>query len=81
MTIALDTEIVASRFDTKTGLCSYTIERNGKRWTVDVHLDHFEALPKTPGEPHVNKQLRRNHLAKVLEQAMQGPCDAEKESA
>lgn len=68
MTIALDTEIVATRFDPKSRTCFYTIERGGKRWTATVPIDHLQAHKG-------NKQARRNHLAKVLEQAMAGQPD------
>lgn len=70
MTVAIDTEIVATRFDAANRLCHYTIERGGKRWTVNVPLDHLESHKG-------NKQARRNHVGRVLEQAMMGPHDGE----
>lgn len=69
MTIALDTEIVASRFDPATRKASYTIERNGKRWTVTIHADEFEKHKN-------NHAARRTHLANTLQNAMNGPPDA-----
>lgn len=73
MTIALDSEIVATRFDTATRTCFYTIARNGKQWTVGIHLDQLEKhgpLPKS-------RQQRRVTLANALMVAMQGPADGE----
>jgi len=68
MTIHLEEEIVGSRFDPVTRTCHYTIARNGKRWTVAVPIDHLEAHK-------ANKAARRNHLANVLQNAMNGPHD------
>lgn len=68
MTIALDSEIVATRFVPLEQACYYTIQRNGERWTVKIpHAD----LEKHKG----NKQLRRNHVANALQNAMRGPSD------
>ena len=67
MTIALDTEIVETRYDPKTRTCFYTIERGGKRWTAAIHADKLHAQKQ--------KQLRRNYLANALEVAMRGPPD------
>lgn len=72
MTIALDNEIVSTGHDPKTGYSSYTIERNGKRWTVRVHESEFHKIGTTPA----SIAQRRGHLAKVLEQAMRGEPDA-----
>jgi DNA-binding protein YbaB len=74
MTINLDTEIVATYFDTKSGNCSYTIERNGKRWTASVHVDQFNQHDLSPG----GQQRRRDHLARALEDAMRGMDDETK---
>lgn len=73
MTINLDTEIVATRYDPIARTNFYTIEREGKRWTAGVHDDHF--TPHGPvGDPGA-LQKRRAHLAKVLTDAMAGPPD------
>lgn len=72
-TINHETEIVATGFDPKTKLCSYTIERDGKRWTVEIPLDH---LSKHSGNR--SRILRREHVAKALHGAMSGPHDGEK---
>lgn len=66
--VALETEVVATRFDKKTRTCFYTIERDGKRWTVQIPMDEFEKHKR-------NKQLRRNHLANALTNAMRGKPD------
>lgn len=70
MTIHLDTEIVATRFDPVTLSCSYTIERGGKRWTVEIPKAHFD-------KHGANKIAKRTHLATVLNNAMLGPHDEE----
>lgn len=77
MTVALDSEIVGTGYDPKTGDCSYTIERNGKRWTVTVHEDQFHQY----GAIQVSIQQRRTHLANALEAAMRGPDDEAKAAA
>jgi len=71
MTIHLESEIVASAYDEATHVCSYTIERNGKRWTVKVPIEHLNAHGTGKG----HKVQRRLHLARLLEQAMNGPHD------
>lgn len=68
MTIAIESEIVASHFDPLEQVCYYTIQHNGERWTVKIpHSD----LEKHKG----NKQLRRNHVANALQSAMRGVPD------
>src|SRR6185312_4937082 len=66
--IALESEIIATRYDPKTRTCFYTIQRDGKRWTAAVPVDHLE---KHKG----NRQNRRNHVAAVITNAMRGPHD------
>lgn len=67
-TIHLDTEIVATTFDPVHQVCSYTIERGGKRWTVEI--------PKSQFDKHgANKIAKRTHLANMLNNAMQGKPD------
>jgi hypothetical protein len=66
--IALETEIVGSRFDPQTRTCYYTIERNGQRWTAAIPADAFSK--------HKTKQAKRNHLATALTMAMRGAPDS-----
>jgi hypothetical protein len=68
MTIALESEIVMTAYDGKTRTCTYTIQRDGKRWTVKVPLAHLEAHKG-------HKPKRRHHVAKLLQGAMQGQHD------
>ena len=68
MPLNLDTEIVATAYDPSTDSCAYTIERNGKRWTVQVLLAQLDACG-------ANKQARRDYLGNVLLAAMDGPPD------
>jgi hypothetical protein len=68
MPLNLDTEIVATAYDPSTDSCAYTIERNGKRWTVQVPLAQLDACG-------ANKQARRDYLGNVLLAAMDGPPD------
>ena len=68
--LALETEIVASSYDEKNRVCTYTIKRGDKRWTVEVPQAQLDAHT---GPQH--KQLKRNHLAAVLMQAMNGKPD------
>jgi len=70
-TINLDTEIVGTCFDPVSRKCSYTIARDGRRWTVYIHIDE---LNRHGG----NKKLRRDHLGKLLMDAMRGKADSEK---
>lgn len=65
--VALETEVVGSRYDKTTRTCYYTIERNGSRWTVSLPIDQFAK--------HKSKQLRRNYLANALTTAMRNPPD------
>lgn len=68
MTIHLDTEIVATKFDPITQTCSYTIQRGNDRWTVRI--------PKSDLDKHgANKIAKRNYLATALNGAMTGKPD------
>lgn len=67
-----ETEIVATRHDAVAHTNYYTIERGGKRWTIKVSDDEFARLKAAPGQM---RAARRNHMAKMLTQAMQGPHD------
>ena len=76
MTIALDTEIVATRFDPLTQTNYYTVERNGHRWTVAIHNDHFHHVAKGAAHPREASTKRRDHLARKINEAMLGQPDA-----
>jgi hypothetical protein len=66
MTIHLEKELVATRYDS--GVSYYTIERTGRRWTVGISDGEWEKMPK---------QARRDHLGRLLTKAMAGPPDGE----
>jgi hypothetical protein len=68
VTIHLDSEIVATGFDPLTQTCTYTIERDGKRWTATVALAEFNKLG-------ANKVAKRNLVANALTSAMAGAPD------
>lgn len=72
MTVALESEIVATRYDAKARQCFYTIERDGKRWTIALPREHFDKCGTKAG--HLIQ--RRNLLAAALEVAMRGKPDA-----
>ena len=76
MTFALETEVVASRYDPQSRTCFYTIERGGKRWTVAVHEDRFHEAAKA-APLALKKQKRSEVLAQHLQDAMRGPPDEE----
>lgn len=77
MTIHPESEIVATSHDARTRTHSYTIERNGKRWTVAIPDDDFEQFgPIVGASGAVNRMNRRRHLAMRLEAAMDGVADA-----
>lgn len=69
-----DSEVVATAFDPISGVCAYTIQRDGKRWTARIHVDELNKLG-------ANKQARRTYLSNALKQAMIGPPDPEPEAA
>lgn len=61
--INLDAQIVASAFDHKTRMCTYTYEHtDGSRYTVKVPLDELTKLGVTPA----NRDVRRKHLAQRI---------------
>jgi hypothetical protein len=68
MTISLETEIVATKYDVIAGVSHYTIERGGQRWTVSVPNAEWR---KVSG----GRQARRDFLGKTLENAMRGKAD------
>lgn len=72
MTIALETEIVGSAFDPVRQVYTYTIERAGQRWTVEVPDAH---LAQHAGQ--FADTARRDHVASVLHGAMAGPADGD----
>jgi hypothetical protein len=68
--IALETEVVSTRYDKRTQTGYYTIERDGKRWTIALPVNDFKKFKGATA-----KQLRRNHLANALLRAMSSPPD------
>lgn len=68
MTIHLESQVVASKFDATTQTCFYTIEKDGRRWTASVPLEDLRKHQN-------NKQARRTHIANALGAAMQGKPD------
>lgn len=68
MTIHLETEIVATKYDVINGVSHYTIQRTGRRWTVSVPDSEWRKVPS-------NRQARRDFLGKALENAMRGKED------
>lgn len=76
MTIHPETEIVASSHDPIARLHSYTISRGGKKWTVQIPDDDFQAFgPVMGASASVNRMNRRKHLAMRMEAAMRGRED------
>lgn len=76
MTIHLETEIVGSAYDPIKRVHSYTIERAGKRWTVQIGADEFARTgPLLGAQAATNKHRRRSYVATRLANAMQGPHD------
>jgi hypothetical protein len=74
--ISLESEIVRTRYDPKTRMCFYTIERDGKRWTVKIPMVHFEGMGYTIGSQHrPSIPQRREHVATMLVNAMRGKPD------
>lgn len=73
MTINLDTEIVATRYDPQKRSCFYTVERNAKRWTAEIPLDALNALGPIP----LNKAKRQQYVAKVLTDKMMEAPDVD----
>jgi hypothetical protein len=70
MTINLDTEIVSSSYDIDARMNTYTIRRDGRRWTVQIPDSAF-AVHAT------NRQARAAHLGNLLTAAMRGKADGE----
>lgn len=69
-TVHLENEMVATRHDPQERKSHFTIERDGRRWTV--------AIPDDDLNRHkANKAARRMHVAQVLTMAMQGKADGE----
>ena len=69
MTLALESEIIASAYDKTKRICSYTLQRGGERWTVNVPRDDLD-------KHKANKLGRRTHVANALLRAMQSAPDA-----
>jgi hypothetical protein len=68
MTLHLESQVVASKFDAATQTCHYTIERDGQRFTASVALEDLRKYQN-------NKQARRAHIANALTAAMHGEPD------
>jgi hypothetical protein len=68
MTINLETEIIASRYDPVARDCFYTVRRGALQWTVKIPLAE---LNKHAG----HKIKRRTHVATAIEIAMRGVPD------
>lgn len=68
MTIHLESQVVASKFDAATQTCHYTIEQGGQRFTASVSLEDLRKHQN-------NKLARRTHIANALGAAMQGKPD------
>lgn len=71
MTINLDTEIVATRYDPIARANYYTILRNGQRYTATVAQSDLDNLGRLPG----SKEKRRTFVANALTMAMSGAPD------
>ncbi len=56
-------------FDRVTEICSYSIERGGKFWTVKIPLADLEQYG-------TDEQARRQHVSSRLAGALDGPPDA-----
>ena len=71
--INLDDQIVASAYDKKARVCSYTYQHSdGSRYTVKVPLDELQKIGTTPA----NRDVRRKHLAmKILNHMQTNPPD------
>lgn len=76
MTIHLENEVVGSAFDPITQIHTYTVARDGKRWTVTIPNADFERFgPRLGARAAINQLTRRKHLAMRLTAAMDGPPD------
>ena len=63
MTINIETEIVGSSYDPRTGTCSYTVRKDGKEVTVEIPVAD---LDRHGG----NRRARQTHLANKLTEAL-----------
>ncbi len=78
MTINPEQEIVGSAFDPIKQVHRYTVERNARRWTVEIPDADFARFGQVMGASAAQNQAnRRLHLARCLENAMRGPADGE----
>lgn len=69
MTINLDTEVVGSTYDVSAHVSTYTVLRDGRRWTVTV--------PDVAFAQCQNAASRRTLLGNLLTNAMRGKADGE----
>jgi hypothetical protein len=75
MAINPETEIAGSAY--ANGVHSYTIERGGRRWTIQVTDDELAKFGQPIGPQGTNARgQRRNYVAGRLHTAMMGPPDA-----
>lgn len=75
--IAMDHEIVGTGYDDARRMCSYTVSRGGRQWTIEIALDDLNKHGFASG----HKTKRQNHVAGKLHEAMQGPSDDERAAA
>lgn len=73
MTINIDAEVVATRYDAARRVNLYTVARGGRCWTVEIPNEHFDKHGRGVG----SNGRRRQHLANVLTTAMGGKADGE----
>jgi hypothetical protein len=71
--INLDDQIVATSYDRKARVCSYTYQHSdGSRYTVKVPLDELTKLGTTP----MSRDVRRKYLAtKIMNHLRTNPPD------
>lgn len=59
---------IESGYDPATRICTYTLVRGTRRWTVKIPLATLDAFGGDRGK-------RRDYLANAIEGAMRGPPD------
>lgn len=75
--IVLEDHIVATRYDSLTGLCHYVVEHEGKRYTVSVPRAELDKHPPATHPTAIGTRLRRAHVARAIEKRLQGEPDPE----
>jgi hypothetical protein len=66
---------VGSSHDPATGHVTYTIERDGRRWTVSTFIHDLDRYG--PLNDDDSKQRRLYHIGALFSLAMQGKADGE----